>query len=99
MESERGCQAGWRAPRRAPGSPCLREGPYSTTNFTVVRAKPLVAWRVSGSLTPPFHTLHVARRKREGRGMQESGQALSQQARVVGPGSLWVHVLLSPPGS
>lgn len=43
MELERGCQASWRAPRRAPGSPCLREGTYSTSKFTVGRAKPLMA--------------------------------------------------------
>lgn len=27
MELERGCQASWRAPRRAPGSPCLGRAP------------------------------------------------------------------------
>lgn len=78
-----GCQAGWRTPRRTPSFSSLREGPLKHPQLAVGRAKPLVAWRVSGSPSPPFCT-RVCGQEEEGRQQEcrNPGQALSQQAGV-----------------
>lgn len=80
-----GCQTGWKPPRGPSGFPSLRESPLKQPQLAVGGAKPLMAWRVSGSLSPPFCT-GVCGREQEGRQQEcrNPVQAMSQQAGVGG---------------